>query len=110
MEAQKATVRQNYLAIVVAAIACFLFEAFWYSVFLQSWLTGIGRSMEWLKSGAGYNPALQFGTALVCEAGDCRHILRHATDRASNRLAWDQGGGIALAWFRAARVFDRGCV
>ena len=29
-------VRQNYLAIVVAAIACFLFEAGWYSFFLHS--------------------------------------------------------------------------
>jgi len=31
---QMARVRQNYLAIVVAAIACFLFEAVWYSIFL----------------------------------------------------------------------------
>jgi len=61
-------VRQNYLAIIVAAIACFLFEAGWYSYFLQTWLDGIGRTREWLMSPAGNNPALQYGTALVSAA------------------------------------------
>ncbi len=61
-------VRQNYLAIVIAAIACFLLEAGWYSYFMQPWLDGIGRTREWLMSAAGYNPALQYGTALVCAA------------------------------------------
>jgi hypothetical protein len=60
-------VRQNYLAIVAAAIACFGFEAIWYSYFIQPWLTGIGRTMEWLTS-QGVNPAWQFGTALICSA------------------------------------------
>ena len=46
-------VRQNYLANVVASIACFVFEAGWYSYFMQSWLTGIGRTREWLMSAAG---------------------------------------------------------
>lgn len=61
-------VRQNYLAILVAAIACFLLEAGWYSYFMQTWLNGIGRTKEWLMSSAGYNPALQYGTALLCAA------------------------------------------
>jgi hypothetical protein len=60
-------VRQNYLAIVVAAIACFLLEAGWYSFFMQTWLNGIGRSMTWLMS-QGVSPAIQYGTALVCAA------------------------------------------
>jgi len=60
-------VRQNYLAILVAAIACFLFEAGWYSLFLQGWLEGIGRTKEWLMA-TGVNPALQYGTALVSAA------------------------------------------
>ncbi|MGA2806807.1 MAG: DUF1761 domain-containing protein [Terracidiphilus sp.] len=60
-------VRQNYLAILVAAIACFLFEAGWYSFFLQSWLEGIGRTREWLMA-TGVNPALQYGTALLSAA------------------------------------------
>jgi hypothetical protein len=49
-------VRQNYLAIVVAAIACFLLEAGWYSFFVKTWLSGIGRTMEWLVA-TGVNPA-----------------------------------------------------
>lgn len=60
-------VRQNYWAIFVAAVACFLFEAGWYTLFLQAWLDGIGRSMNWLES-SGMNPALQYGTALVSAA------------------------------------------
>jgi uncharacterized protein DUF1761 len=59
------TVRLNYWAILVAAIACFLFEAGWYTVFMMSWLDGIGRTVKWLESAAGYNPPLQYGTALI---------------------------------------------
>jgi hypothetical protein len=66
MQSQK--VRQNYLAILVAAVACFLLEAGWYSFFMQTWLNGIGRTREWLMSAAGYNPALQYGTAIVSAA------------------------------------------
>lgn len=62
-----ARVRQNYLAIAVAAIACFLLEAFWYSYFLQTWLDGIGRTRQWMLS-AGISPAIQYGTALVSAA------------------------------------------
>jgi hypothetical protein len=65
---QEPRVRQNYLAISVAAVACFLFEAGWYSVFMQPWLNGIGRTREWLMGPAPLNPALQFGTALISEA------------------------------------------
>ncbi|HEY1160359.1 MAG TPA: DUF1761 domain-containing protein, partial [Terracidiphilus sp.] len=60
-------VRQNYLAIVVAAIACFLFEAGWYSFFLQRWLDGIGRTEQWLMA-TGVSPALQYATALLSAA------------------------------------------
>lgn len=58
-------VRQNYLAIIVAAVANFLFEAAWYSYFLQSWLAGIGRTLDSLVA-TGVNPAIQYATALVC--------------------------------------------
>jgi hypothetical protein len=57
-------VRQNYWAILVAAVACFLFEALWYTLFLQPWLSGIGRTREWLMA-AGMNPNLQYATALL---------------------------------------------
>ncbi len=67
MTSEQPRIRQNYLAILIAAIACFLVEAGWYSYFLQSWLVGIGRTAEWL-SHTGVNQALQFGTALVAEA------------------------------------------
>jgi hypothetical protein len=69
-------VRQNYWAILVAAIACFLFEAGWYTLFMNPWLAGIGRTSEWLHSAAGYNPALQFGIALLGTAVIATAIAR----------------------------------
>ena len=61
-------VRQNYWAILVAAIACFLFEAVWYTIFMHQWLEGIGRTHQSLMSDPGFNPALQYATALVASA------------------------------------------
>jgi hypothetical protein len=68
MTIEESRVKQNYLAIAVAAIACFVFEAGWYTIFMQPWLNGIGRTSEWLMSSAGYNPVLQYGTALLSAA------------------------------------------
>jgi hypothetical protein len=56
----------NWIAILVAAIASFLFEALWFTLFMNPWLTGIGRSREWLITASIINPALQYGTALLC--------------------------------------------
>jgi len=67
METVTSRVRQNYLAILVAAIACFLIEAAWYSFFGPQWAAGIGRTPDWLNH-TGVNPALQFGAAIVAEA------------------------------------------
>ena len=67
MTIQESRVKQNYLAILVAAVACFLLEAGWYSIFLQPWLNGIGHTSQWLM-GMGVNPALQFAVALAAEA------------------------------------------
>jgi hypothetical protein len=59
-------IKLNWVAVLVAAIVSFLFEALWFSVFMKEWLAGIGRTKEWLESSAGYNPALQYGTAILC--------------------------------------------
>jgi hypothetical protein len=58
-------IRLNWVAILVAAIASFLFEALWFSVFMNEWLAGIGRTREWLVS-TGLNPAVQYATAIIC--------------------------------------------
>ncbi len=57
-------VRLNYWAILVAAVANFIFEAIWYTIFMKPWLSGISRTMEWLTS-AGLSPLIQYGVALV---------------------------------------------
>ena len=61
-------VKQNYVAILVAAIVCFLLEAGWYSFFNQTWMMGTGRTREWLMS-QGISPAFQYGTAIVAAIG-----------------------------------------
>ena len=65
MEAKR--LRHNYPAMAVAAIACFLFEAGWYWLFLDVWLKGIGHDRAWLEH-TGVSPAMQFGAALLAEA------------------------------------------
>ena len=60
-------VHQNYRAILVAAIVCFLFEMAWYSYFLLAWLDGIGHNQQWLTL-VGGNFGLQSITAFLCEA------------------------------------------
>jgi len=57
--------RLNWVAVLVAAIASFLFEALWFSLFMNQWLAGIGRTKEWLTA-SGLNPAIQYGTAILC--------------------------------------------
>jgi hypothetical protein len=58
-------VRQNYWAILVAAVACFLLEGVWYTIFQQPWLDGTGRTKEWLMDPTNNKPLLQYGTALI---------------------------------------------
>jgi hypothetical protein len=58
-------IRLNWVAILVAAIASFIFEALWFSIFMNEWLAGIGRTREWLV-GTGLNPAVQYATAIIC--------------------------------------------
>ena len=67
MTVPQSNVRQNYWAVLVAAIACFLLAAGWFTFFMQPWLEGTGRTMEWLKA-TGVNPLLQYGTAFIAAA------------------------------------------
>lgn len=60
-------VRQNYWAILLAALGCFLLESVWFTVFQRQWLAGIGRPPEWLNH-VGNFLYLQSATALVAEA------------------------------------------
>lgn len=93
-------VRQNYLAITLAAVACFLFEAAWYSYFIQAWLDGIGRTSSWLMA-SGVNPALQYATALVSAA-----ILATAISCVTQLT----GPQTALRGIRVAVLLWLGCV
>lgn len=61
-------VHLNYVAILVAAIVCFLFQAFWYSLFMEQWLAGIGRTHEWVMNASAGLAPLQYGTAILSAA------------------------------------------
>ena len=105
-------IRQNYLAVLVAAIANFLLEAGWYSYFMQGWLNGIGRTREWLMSSAGYNPALQYGTALA-SAAVMATAISCVTQLTGAQTAWRGAKVGALLWlgfnltvFSTAYVFE----
>ena len=59
-------IRLNWVAILVAAIASFIFEALWFSVFMNEWLAGIGHTREWLTTATGITPAVQYAVAILC--------------------------------------------
>lgn len=95
----------NWLAILVAAIVSFLFEAIWFTVFMKQWLAGIGRTMEWLTASATVTPGVQYATALICSliAATILSIAIQATGEQTVRrgilcaiLIWI--GFIATSW------------
>jgi hypothetical protein len=100
MFAKGSRIRQNYLAIALAAVACFVFEAAWYSYFLQAWIDGIGRTREWLMA-SGVNPNIQYATALLCAA-----IVAGAISCVTQLT----GPQTALRGMRVAALMWLGCV
>ena len=60
-------IRQNYLAIFAAAIACFLMEVLWYGYFMRPWLDGLGGCSGWFSPNPHIHPVVQFSIAFVSE-------------------------------------------
>ncbi len=63
MTANVVRVRQNYWAILVASVACFILSAVWYTVFMKIWLSGIGRTLDSIVAAgkaAGMNELMQY--------------------------------------------------
>ncbi|WP_260738801.1 DUF1761 domain-containing protein [Tunturiibacter lichenicola] len=100
-------IKLNWLAILVAAIVSFLFEAIWFTVFMKQWLDGIGRTMEWLQGATTttISPGVQYATALLCSiiAATILSIAIQATGEQTVRrgvicaiLIWI--GFIATSW------------
>jgi hypothetical protein len=57
-------VRLNYLAILVSALVYFALQAVWYTVFMNEWLAGIGKTIDQLHA-AGGNVVLAYGVAFI---------------------------------------------
>jgi Protein of unknown function (DUF1761) len=61
------TVRHNPLAIALATLIYFFLGAAWFTMFMNPWLAGIGRTMAELKA-SGVPPWLGYVVALVMTA------------------------------------------
>src|ERR1700736_5710681 len=99
------TVKLNWPAIAVAAIASFIFEAIWFSVFMIPWLEGIGHTHDWFIAAATVNPPLQYFTAFLCSivAALVLSVLTQMTGPQTARrgvliaaLVW--AGFVATSW------------
>src|SRR6201999_2834841 len=66
-EAVMSTVRHNPAAIAVATLIYFFLGAAWFTMFMNPWLAGIGRTMAELKA-SGAPPWLGYVIALVMTA------------------------------------------
>jgi|KBSMisStaDraftv2_1062788.scaffolds.fasta_scaffold578985_1 hypothetical protein len=60
-------VRHNPFAIAVATLVYFFLGAVWFTMFMNPWLAGIGRTMESLKA-SGAPPWLGYVVALIMTA------------------------------------------
>jgi Protein of unknown function (DUF1761) len=60
-------VRHNPLAILLATLIYFFLGAVWFTMFMNPWLAGIGRTMEELKA-SGVPPWLGYVVALIMTA------------------------------------------
>jgi uncharacterized protein DUF1761 len=60
-------VRHNPFAIAVATLVYFFLGAVWFTMFMNPWLAGIGRTMESLKT-SGAPPWLSYVVALIMTA------------------------------------------
>ncbi len=43
---ERRKVRLNYLAILVSALVYFAMQAVWFTVFMNEWLAGIGKTAD----------------------------------------------------------------
>lgn len=56
----------NYLAVVLAGGASFLFGGVWYNVFGDAWLSAIGKTYDELRDEGGLGPR-PMAVALICQ-------------------------------------------
>src|SRR3979409_1256909 len=67
-------IRPNWGEILVSALPSFIFEALWFSVFMNEWLAGIGRTREWPTTATGITPARQYAAATLCSVIDAAFL------------------------------------
>jgi len=67
MSAREPEVTINYLAILGAAVACFILEIIWFGYFMRPWLNGLGDCSGWYAPHAHFNPVFQFSIAFIAQ-------------------------------------------
>ena len=93
-------VRLNYLAILAAALASFIFEAVWFSSFMNTWLSGIGKTLQSLAAqgkAAGMNEWEQYCVAFLC-ALICATAISCVTQLTGTQTALRGMKVAALLW------------
>ena len=96
-------------AIVIAALAHFLFGAAWFSVLKQPWLESLGKSEQQLA--AAGNPGLAYTVAFVCNLAMAGVLVLVLRSRSSSFISGIEAGallgfGIAAAALVTELIFE----
>ena len=86
----------NYLAVMAAAVASFVFGGIWYNVFSRQWLEAVGMSPERMQERGGvglYVLALRRSARHGVDAG------RHPAASGAGRAAGDAWNGVVSGAF-----------
>ena len=67
MRAKEPEIVINYLAIMGAAVACFILEIIWFGYFMRPWLNGLGECSGWYSPHAHIQPVVQFSIAFISQ-------------------------------------------
>ena len=57
----------NYLAIVLAAVASFLFGGIWYGLLSKHWLAAVGKTVEQIKGPGAPSPVVPFAITILAQ-------------------------------------------
>jgi hypothetical protein len=105
--------RENFLAIFVAALVCVALERIWIVIFMGRWLSGIGRDHAWLSSqhlstGLLYASALLAAMLIATTIEVFTRLTGPQTARRGVEVAVALWLGLEMSTQATEFVFERG--
>jgi hypothetical protein len=88
----------NYLAIMTAAVASFVFGGIWYSVFFRQWMEAVGMSSERIKERGGVGLYVLALVAQLVMAWMLAGILLHLARGGLEPTIWNGLVSGAFIW------------